>query len=207
MNLQFHNQNKSLARATLRKDTVDKPLASGSFIMEEIWKDILGFEGLYQISSCGKVRSVGRTIIDSIGRKRFYPSKILKPINRKGYLFTSLYDSKAKIHIGRISRLVAITFIPNPENKSQVNHINGIKSDNRVENLEWATPSENMIHAIKSGLKKANEGEKCNFSKLTERQVLEIRKSAQKLHDLSMTYNISIGTVSLIKNNVTWKHL
>lgn len=101
--------------------------------MEEVWKPIKGFEGRYSVSNKGRVKT-----------HRYNWNKIMKPAyDNSGYLYVHIIDKKKKIH-----RLVAEAFIPNPENKSQVNHKNGVKDDNRVENLEWATPSENQLHSL-----------------------------------------------------------
>ena len=106
---------------------------------EEIWRDIAGYEGLYQVSNCGRVKSFYRG------------GRILKQSLKRGYMFVELYlNTNGKIHI--VHRLVAQAFIPNPLNKLEVNHINGIKTDNRVENLEWVTRSENEQHAYDTGL-------------------------------------------------------
>ena len=101
---------------------------------KEIWKDIRGFENKYQISNMGRIRSIFRYKI------------ILKPALTQGYKFVSLYNKTSK-KCYRIHRLVAQTFIPNPNNKITVNHKNGIKTDNRVSNLEWNTYQENIKHS------------------------------------------------------------
>lgn len=113
---------------------------------KEIWKDIKGYEGLYQISNYGNIRS--------IKRKNVRKDRILKSrLGSNGYYFIFLYK-KSERKFFKINRLVAVAFIPNLENKPQVNHINGIKTDNRVENLEWVTARENINHALNTGLKK-----------------------------------------------------
>lgn len=115
---------------------------------DETWKPVAGYEDRYEVSDGGNVRSLNYHMTGT-------PRK-LRPISAgKGYLMVGLCRDRtmkwAKIH-----RLVAEAFIPNPERKPQVNHINGDKADNRAENLEWATESENMVHAYKNGLKKGS---------------------------------------------------
>lgn len=113
----------------------------------EIWKDIQDYEGLYQVSSIGNVKSLSRT-----KGKRTVIERIVKTtISSFGYKRVVLSkDSALKTFCNH--RLVAIAFIPNPDNKQTVNHINGVKTDNRVENLEWSTQQEQISHAIKIGL-------------------------------------------------------
>lgn len=106
---------------------------------EEIWKDIKGYEGLYQVSNFGRLKN---------NKKIMHPS-----INNKGYLQTTLRKNNKKCN-KLIHQLVALTFLENPKKLICVNHINGDKIDNRLENLEWCTHKENVQHALKIGLRR-----------------------------------------------------
>lgn len=122
--------------------------------MPEIWKDIEGYEGLYQVSSQGRVKRLASRVEVADRGTRYFPENIRKPVNVHGYLYCTLYKGNKECRKA-IHRLVASAFIDNPENKPQVNHINGNKLDNRAENLEWCTQSENNLHAFSLGLMKA----------------------------------------------------
>ena len=114
--------------------------------MKEIWKDIKGYEGLYQVSSFGRVKSFDS--IDKLGRIR--KGRILKGGKiTHGYLKVKLYKNGIASH-HRIHRLVAQAFIPNPENKSEVNHIDEDKTNNMLSNLEWVTRNENNNHGTRN---------------------------------------------------------
>jgi hypothetical protein len=114
--------------------------------MQEIWKDIKGYEGLYKVSNLGRVKSLNRVIKNKNGSLRSLEERMLNPLkDTDGYLMVGLFQygnqKRCKIH-----RLVAETFLENPNNKPQVNHINEIKSDNKLSNLEWVTAKENVNH-------------------------------------------------------------
>lgn len=116
--------------------------------MEEIWKDVAGYEGRYSVSNLGRVKSLQVWNGNQHLRKYDGCDLVLKPCDgRNGYYYVSLCGRKHTIH-----RLVAEAFIPNPESKSQVNHIDGNKLNNCVDNLEWCTNRENALHARKHGL-------------------------------------------------------
>lgn len=106
--------------------------------MEEIWKDVENYNGIYQISSFGNLKTL-RT------------NTLIKQEMNKGYFEANLCKNGKVQHV-RIHRLVAQAFIPNPLNKPHINHIDGNKSNNNINNLEWCTHKENMVHARKNGL-------------------------------------------------------
>lgn len=126
----------------------------GSDIKEE-WRDVVGYEGYYQVSNFGQVRSVDR-IIEHHGYKQFWHGKLITK-NKYNYTKPNLYilvslNRGGVSNIKGVHRLVAEAFIPNPENKEQVNHKDGNKHNNCITNLEWVTRSENISHAWKIGL-------------------------------------------------------
>lgn len=141
---------------------------------DEIWREIPGYEGLYEISNLGRARSTPRVLVDKIGRARRYRSKILEgSMNERGYRYVMLCKDFVQI-LHAVARLVANAFIPNPENKPEVNHKSGVKLDNSVDNLEWSTHQENCIH--RNSVLKKNVGELTFNSTMTDAQVIEIRK-------------------------------
>lgn len=169
--------------------------------MREIWKDVIGFEGKYQISNFGRIKS--------LNYNNTHKEKIMKlSLDKYGYTKLSIAKNN-KDYSKTIHRLVAQAFIPNPENKSQINHKNGVKTDNRVENLEWCTVSENHKHAFKNKLRENRKGEDCNFTKLTKEQVNEIRKrfKYEKItkRQLAKEYIVTESNICCIINNKSWK--
>jgi mannosyltransferase OCH1-like enzyme len=146
--------------------------------MEEIYKPIKQFNGEYEISNFGNCRSTKKIIIKSNGKTYTRESKVLKPAkSQDGYLKCAV-SFNGKLITKPIHRLVAETFINKPDTYLEVNHIDGNKTNNNVNNLEWITKSENLKHAYKLNLLKAKKGELNGNSKLTWCQVEEIRALA-----------------------------
>lgn len=118
-----------------------------------LWRDIQGYEGFYQISNIGIVRSLDRKIQVKKGYSKLKGRNLKPRLNRYGYLIVNL-SKDGKERTFSIHRLGALAFLKNTYNKRCINHKNGIKTDNNIINLEWVTHLENNVHAIKFGLKK-----------------------------------------------------
>lgn len=188
---------------------------------KEIWKNIIGYEGLYQISNMGRVKRLDKAIKCKAGKFRIVHEKILSPGNNgKGYLFVGLVkDGDRKQHYIHI--LVGTYFIPNPENKPDINHKRGIKKDNRATQLEWTTKKENSKHAFDNGLlpqlKKMHKlagiatiGSKGNFSVLKEADIpviFDLSKNELTQQEIAEIYNVNRATIGYILNRKTWKHV
>lgn len=169
---------------------------------EEELFPIKGYEGIYSITKEGKIFS--HTVRHGFG------NKFIKPVYYLGYQRVRLWkDSTGKTL--KVHRLVAQTFIPNPENKPQVNHINAIKDDNRVDNLEWCTCKENISHAIKNNLYYKNRGTNHKDNKLSISDVLSIRdmfnNSGLSERKIAKLFNVGKSSVRLIKLGKTWSWL
>lgn len=177
--------------------------------MVELWKNVIGFGNAYSVSNFGNVmrtspRQSRHRKIDPW--KNFSPRKIGVYINRGGYHQVRIWPSGAQRTVS-VHRLVALAFIENPNNFSDVNHKDGNKTNNMVENLEWISRSGNVLHAISTGLQKINVGEKHGNSKLTNSAVFDIRSSNLTPKLLAAKYNVDITLIYLVKNRKIWKHI
>lgn len=164
--------------------------------MEEIWKDIPNYEGIYQASNLGRIKSL-----------KFGKERVLRHgLHKVGYCYIYLYK-RGKGITNLVHRLVAIAFLG--ESDLQVNHKNGIKSDNRLENLEYCTGSENNKHAYDIGLKAGRKGENNPSSKLTRACVERIKYGHQGMTQRAIAeiYGITQSQVSLIRLGKNWKHI
>lgn len=180
--------------------------------MTEIWKDIETKDipiGNYQISNLGRVKSLKRKVSHKAGSKRTIPERMMTQHITRRYVSVHLRAGGNSTY--RVHRLVALAFIPNPENKPQVNHIDGNIQNNFVTNLEWVTASENIKHAIQTGLINHNSirGTRGTKAKLNDWQVRIIRRMKGDMSNTKIGeyFNVTQGTISAIQLGNTWKHL
>lgn len=177
-------------------------------------RNIFGYEGYYQIADNGNVFSCEREIkIKSRKGKDFfikYKAKKMKlHLGNNGYKYIMFSkDNHQKVYL--VHRLVAIAFISNPENKPEVNHIDGNKSNNNVLNLEWVNKSENSKHAFRMGFINQS-GENNGDSKLTKKQVVTIKEmiSQKKIiqKDIARIFNVSEENICAIKKGRSWSFI
>ena len=184
--------------------------------MEEIWKDIPGYEGTYKVSTHGRIFKHAQTQWMEVNKGyRTFKEHFLKgSIGTHGYIEITL-SKNGKKEKCLLHRLVLTSFVPNPKNKRTCNHKDGIKTNNYLYNLEWATDSENLLHAYETGLNKMTEerclhsrGENNVTAKLTQLQVEEIRFmltfSSLTQKEIAKMYGITQTCVSSIKLRKTW---
>lgn len=173
----------------------DKDLAG------EIWVPVKGYEGLYEISNLARVKTLAKVH----GRQTFaWVGLLNQKFTSYGYYSVSLSRNKKVYQVG-VHRLIAIAFILNPENKPYINHKNGIKTDNRIENLEWCTNDENITHGVKIG--SFHKGENARDAKLKNQEVVAILTSELPHKELAERFNVTIHTVRGIKYGKSWTHI
>ena len=171
----------------------------------EEWRLIGGYEGLYEVSNRGNVRSVRREGARG-GLLRCTPSLL----NKYGYIVVRICLSKDnKKRSYSVARLVAKSFIPNPNRKKEVNHIDSNPQNNVLENLEWCTPQENTLHHHRSGRANILRGEAKANSKLTESSVQEIllQRGMTTAASLSRKYDVNEMTIRQVWMGASWKHI
>jgi len=179
--------------------------------MTEIWKDIECYEGFYQVSNMGRVKSLDRLRRHPNGSVNQWFGRILKETTRKDKMQTVGLLKHGERISKYIHRLAATTFIPNPLNKPCVNHIDNNPSNNRIENLEWCTHKENMHHAVNQSRMAC--GERHHYAKLKEKDVINIRKTYRKYsihrnsYSLAKKYKVDQSMIWYIVNNRNWKHI
>ena len=171
----------------------------------EEWRDIPDFEG-YQVSSFGKVRGVDRLRKGKIGLRLTRGQELKQVLNKKGYPEVRL--RKNGCHTRLVHKLVASAFMTKPEECTQINHLNGIKTDNRLANLQWVTQSENQLHAYKLGLQPSRAGEKNGRAKLTDENVTRFKilyNNGYSVVEASKTLDIPISIARQIIYGKIWK--
>lgn len=180
-------------------------------IKKEHWRDVVGYEGRYKVSDIGRVKSVPRAFKMKDGRNNTIKKELLMKfkVDKDGYFKVGL-RKEGKQRFFFVHRLVAQAFINNPNFKPQVNHIDGIKNNNSVSNLEWVTHQENRTHAAENGLVPDQWGCKNPNVKLTESDVILIRKLRKKgvsYAEISKTVGTSISNIKNIMLGRTWNWL
>ena len=175
---------------------------------DEVWKDVVDWEGLYSVSNLGRVRRENWAIprCDSIRVLKAIPASKRYP----KVTLCGTHRGKDK-SVRSVHRLVAEAFVPNPENKPQIHHINSDVMDARACNLEWTTQSENIGYAFKEGRKVTNKGESSNFNKYNESFVRlvygDILLGEHTQKELSDSYNVNQTYISSLKTKKIWKDL
>lgn len=171
--------------------------------MREKFKSIIGYEGLYSVSNCGRIRSDRNT------SNTFKGKMLMDRLTQNGYCLVNLFIGHGKKGRNkRIHCLVAEAFIGPRPLRHDVNHKDGNKRNNRLTNLEYITRSENMLHAVKNGCHKI--GSQHGAAKMDEEGVLRMRQlkvNGVKIHELSYIFEISLSTVYKIINRKIWKHI
>lgn len=174
-------------------------------VASELWVPAFGWEGFYEVSNLGNVRSVQRKGKTSFG-ERSYGGKVLNPIkHNSGYLVVNLTVSKGKRKQVLIHRLILESFLGPAPAGSECCHSNGNRNDPRLENLRWDTRKNN--HADKRVHGTWQGGENNPYHKLTAPQVIAIRESSDSKEELSSRFNVSVSCIEKVKYRATWKHI
>lgn len=172
--------------------------------MEKIWKDVIGYEGFYEVSSIGNIRSVGRTVTRIDGVQYFKKSKLMSPcLSSCNYLTVTLTDSASQKSV-LVHRIVAMAFVDGFDETLFVNHKDGNKLNNSVENLEWVTRKENVSHACKLGLIPKDADRKDSKKIIQCDKKGNFIKEFDSLKQVQRTLGIPVSNLSAVANN--YKH-
>lgn len=179
--------------------------------LKEIWKDIPGYEGYYQVSNLGRVRSIDREVVYRDGKKCLYKGRLLKPREDKNGYFQVGLSKLGKVKTFKVHRLVLEAFKgPCPEGMESC-HKNGIKTDNIVYNLRWDTKVANQADSKRHGTNNGPKGERCGNAKLTEQDVVDIRTEYTKgniiQEELGKQFGVHQVTIGNIVRRETWTHI
>lgn len=170
----------------------------------EIWRDVVGWEGIYQVSSLGRVRSFDKVVRCGYGKTRVYPGRVLRPAMVQGYPTVSLWNNGLS-QMARVHRLVCQAFHgPQPSPAYEVAHNDGNPANASSNNLRWATHTENEGDKLLHGTRLL--GSRHHRAKLTEAQVSQIRASTDRQCDIAEKFGVSRATVCLIKGGKMWRH-
>lgn len=181
----------------------------------EVWKDVVGYEGYYQVSNLGAIRSIDRLVkypnskyINGDGVRRFKGKLLIPLINHGGYSQVTLRkEGIQKTHT--VHRLVAEAFLPIDINRKHVNHKDGNRSNNVLENLEWCTAKENIQHASSRDMM-GRKGEAAHRAKLTNQIVLDMRtlyNNGSVIKDIMKIYKTSYNTTYTVVTKRSWRHI
>lgn len=168
---------------------------------KEKWALVPGYEGRYEVSSFGRVRSLDRIVIDECGRTRHLKGKELSSSLSSGYPSVRIGGESVRVH-----RLVASDFCSRDPGKNFVDHIDGDKTNNHFENLEWVTQAENNARAYETGLKKKPFGNRCR-ALFNDEQVREIRADSRPTSEISSCYGVTNECIRNIKRRKTYKEV
>ena len=160
------------------------------------WKPVKDYEGIYEVSNRGDVRNVKTR-------------RTLKHGRNKGYASVNLYIGERKYKTKKVHRLIAEAFIANPDGLPVINHKNGNKLDNRIENLEWCTQAHNIQHMIDEGLHSGRGGTHWN-ARLNEeivRKMRSLRKAGRSVNEIARQFGVKANTASSAISGVTWAHV
>jgi hypothetical protein len=174
--------------------------------MIEIWKPVLGFEGFYEVSSLGRVRSIPRLGQRGKQKQRVYAGNVLRPVLKLGigYLYVTLHGREL-LEQRAVHRMVLESFVGPSPSGFHACHNNGAKTDNRLENLRWDDPGENVRDRARHGT--VPLGERVHNAKLTSEEVRAIRASSERQAVLAARYGVTQVCISRIKLRKVWAHL